>query len=81
MRPSCGAASHRDEGFKGSLAGNLRELKTTGNEEWLGTFAIITANSNELASAEHDRMSVIITPYDYTRPDLGICWFLIQRSL
>ncbi|GAG00006.1 unnamed protein product, partial [marine sediment metagenome] len=49
--------------------------------ELLGTFAIITANSNELASAEHDRMSVIITPYDYTRPDLGICWFLIQRSL
>ena len=50
MRPSCGAASHRDEGFKGSLAGNLRELKTTGNEEWLGTFAIITANSNELVN-------------------------------
>ena len=77
MRPSCGAASHRDEGFKGSLAGNLRELKTTGNEGWLGTFAVITANSNELATAEHDRMSVIITAYDYTRLDLGICWFLI----
>ena len=50
-----------------ALAGIWENWKRPETEEWLRTFAIITTNSNELVSAIHDRMPVIIAPEDYTR--------------
>ena len=50
-----------------ALAGIWENWKRPGSEEWVRTFAIITTNSNELVSAIHDRMPVIIAPEDYTR--------------
>ena len=38
-----------------------------GTEEWLRTFAIITASSNDLVGRIYNRMPVIIAPEDYTR--------------
>jgi putative SOS response-associated peptidase YedK len=58
-------------GMKGgelfALAGIGENWQRPGSEECLRTFAIITTNSNELVSAIHDRMPVIIAPEDYTR--------------
>ena len=48
-------------------AGIWENWKRPGSEEWVRTFAIITTNSNELVSAIHDRMPVIIAPEEYTR--------------
>jgi putative SOS response-associated peptidase YedK len=50
-----------------ALAGIWENWKRPGSEEWVRTFAIITTQSNELVSAIHDRMPVIIGPEDYTR--------------
>ena len=50
-----------------ALAGIWENWKRPETEEWVRTFAIITTNSNELVSAIHDRMPVIIAPEDYTR--------------
>ena len=50
-----------------ALAGIWENWKRPGSEEWVRTFAIITTNSNELVSAIHDRMPVIIAPEEYTR--------------
>ena len=50
-----------------ALAGIWENWKPPGNEEWFRSFAIITTTSNELVSAIHDRMPVIIAPKDYTR--------------
>ena len=50
-----------------ALAGIWENWKRPGSEEWVRTFAIITTNSNELVSAIHDRMPVILAPEDYTR--------------
>ena len=58
-------------GMKGeepfALAGIWENWKRPGSEEWVRTFAIITTNSNELVSAIHDRMPVVIAPEEYTR--------------
>jgi putative SOS response-associated peptidase YedK len=50
-----------------ALAGIWENRQRPESEEWLRTFAIITTNSNELVSAIHDRMPVIISAEDYTR--------------
>jgi putative SOS response-associated peptidase YedK len=50
-----------------ALAGIWQNWHRPGSEDRLRTFAIITTNSNELVSAIHDRMPVIIAPEDYTR--------------
>ena len=50
-----------------ALAGIWENWQRPGSEDWLRTFAIITTNSNDLVSAIHDRMPVIIAPEDYTR--------------
>ena len=43
-----------------ALAGIWENWKRPETEEWVRTFAIITTNSNELVSAIHDRMPVIM---------------------
>ena len=35
--------------------------------EWIRTFALITTDANQLMAEIHDRMSLILTPVDYTR--------------
>jgi putative SOS response-associated peptidase YedK len=50
-----------------ALAGIWENWKRPRSDAWVRTFAIITTNSNELVSAIHDRMPVIIAPEDYTR--------------
>ncbi len=50
-----------------ALAGIWENWQRAGGEEWLSTFAIITTNSNELVSAIHNRMPVIIAPKHYDR--------------
>jgi putative SOS response-associated peptidase YedK len=47
--------------------GHMGKLETAGNEEWVRTFAIITTTANELVSAIHDRMPVILHPDDHDR--------------
>lgn len=49
------------------FAGLWDAWKDPANGEWLQTFAIITTTANELTSAVHDRMPVILNPRDYDR--------------
>jgi putative SOS response-associated peptidase YedK len=48
----------------GGLWENWRDL---GTGEWLGTFAVITTDANELVAQIHNRMPLILAPGDYTR--------------
>ena len=50
-----------------AFAGLWDAWKDPDNGEWLQTFAIITTTANELTSAVHDRMPVILHPRDYDR--------------
>jgi putative SOS response-associated peptidase YedK len=50
-----------------AFAGLWDAWKDPANGEWLQSFAIITTTANELASAVHDRMPVILHPRDYGR--------------
>jgi putative SOS response-associated peptidase YedK len=45
----------------------MGKLATAGTDEWVRTSAIITTAANELISAIHDRMPVILHPDDYDR--------------
>ena len=50
-----------------ALAGIWENWQRPGTQEWVRTFAIITTRSNDLLSAIHDRMPVIIPPIEYDR--------------
>jgi putative SOS response-associated peptidase YedK len=45
-----------------TLAGLWENWKDPESGEWIRTFTIITTKANELVSALHDRMPVIIAP-------------------
>jgi putative SOS response-associated peptidase YedK len=49
------------------LAAIWENWRRPGSEEWVRNFAIITTAANELVSAIHDRMPVILHPDDYDR--------------
>jgi putative SOS response-associated peptidase YedK len=50
-----------------ALAAIWENWQRPGTDEWLRTFAVITCPSNDLVSAIHDRMPVIIPPDAYDR--------------
>jgi putative SOS response-associated peptidase YedK len=51
----------------GGLGDGWKDLATG---DWLQSFSIITTDPNELTATVHDRMPVILKPYDYDRwPD------------
>ena len=50
-----------------TLAGLWENWKDPESGEWIRTFTIITTTANELVSALHDRMPVIIAPEDRDR--------------
>ena len=50
-----------------TLAGLWENWKDPESGEWIRTFTIITTKANELVSALHDRMPVIIAPEDRDR--------------
>jgi putative SOS response-associated peptidase YedK len=50
-----------------ALAGIWENWQPPGSDEWLRTFAIITTIANELVSAIHNRMPVILPPDAYDR--------------
>jgi putative SOS response-associated peptidase YedK len=50
-----------------TLAGLWENWKDPESGEWIRTFTIITTRANELVSALHDRMPVIIAPEDRDR--------------
>lgn len=49
------------------VAGLWENWKRPGTEEWVRTFCIITCPANEMMSAIHDRMPVILAPDAYDR--------------
>jgi putative SOS response-associated peptidase YedK len=55
------------DGSPFGLAAIWENWQRPGTEEWVRTFAIITTTANELVSAIHDRMPVILHPDDYDR--------------
>jgi putative SOS response-associated peptidase YedK len=55
------------DGSPFGLAAIWENWRRPGTEEWVRTFAIITTTANELVSAIHDRMPVILHPKDYER--------------
>jgi putative SOS response-associated peptidase YedK len=55
------------DGSPFALAAIWEYWRRPGTEEWMRTFAIITTTANELVSAIHDRMPVILQPDDYER--------------
>jgi putative SOS response-associated peptidase YedK len=50
-----------------ALAGIWENWQPPGSDDWLRTFAIITTSANELVSAIHHRMPVILPPNAYDR--------------
>jgi putative SOS response-associated peptidase YedK len=50
-----------------ALAGIWENWQPPGSDEWLRTFAIITTSANELVSAIHNRMPVILPTDAYDR--------------
>jgi putative SOS response-associated peptidase YedK len=50
-----------------ALAAIWENWRRPGTDEWLRTFAVITCPSNDLVSAIHDRMPVILPPGAYDR--------------
>jgi putative SOS response-associated peptidase YedK len=50
-----------------TLAGLWENWKDPESREWIRTFTIITITANELVSALHDGMPVIIAPEDRER--------------
>jgi putative SOS response-associated peptidase YedK len=55
------------DGTPFGLAGIWENWKEPASGEWLRTFAIITADANELVADIHDRMPVILAPGEYAR--------------
>ena len=55
------------DGSPFGLAAIWENWQRRGTEEWVRTFAIITVAANELVSAIHDRMPVILHPNDHDR--------------
>jgi putative SOS response-associated peptidase YedK len=55
------------DGSPFGLAAIWENWQRPGTEEWARAFAIITTTSNELMSAIHDRMPVMLHPDDYDR--------------
>ncbi|RRA50468.1 SOS response-associated peptidase [Acidipila sp. EB88] len=50
-----------------ALAGLWDAWQNPSDGSWLQSFTIVTTEANELMSAVHDRMPVILRPADYTR--------------
>ncbi len=44
-----------------------RHPKSSIAREWIRTFTIITTDANELVAEIHDRMPLILAPWDYAR--------------
>jgi putative SOS response-associated peptidase YedK len=55
------------DGAPFGIAGIWENWKEPKAGEWLRTFAIITADANEMVAQIHDRMPLILAPGDYAR--------------
>jgi putative SOS response-associated peptidase YedK len=55
------------DGYPFGLGGIWENWKEPISGEWIRTFAINTADANELVAEIHDRMPLILAPADYVR--------------
>jgi putative SOS response-associated peptidase YedK len=55
------------DGSPFGIAGLWENWKDPASGEWIRTFAVITADANELVSEIHDRMPAILPPEGYMR--------------
>jgi putative SOS response-associated peptidase YedK len=55
------------DGSPFGIAGLWENWKDPASGKWIRTFAVITADANELVAEIHDRMPAILAPGDYTR--------------
>ena len=55
------------DGAPFGVAGIWENWKEPASSEWIRTFAILTADANELVDDIHDRMTIILVTEAYTR--------------
>jgi putative SOS response-associated peptidase YedK len=55
------------DGSPFGIGGLWENWKEPSSGEWIRTFTIITTNANELVAEIHDRMPLILAPWDYAR--------------
>ena len=55
------------EGNPFGIGGLWENWKEPSSGEWIRTFTIITTDANELVAEIHERMPLILAPWDYAR--------------